>query len=285
MQYASRIHANGQESSSRPRVGLALSGGIARGPVHVGVLSALAHAGIPIDCIAGASAGSLVGAAYCAGLSMPRMRQLALQTGWRHVVSLNWPRRGLISFERLEPFMVDWLGDLRVESLPVPFAAVATDLHRGEQVVLTDGRLATAVHASCAVPGIVAPVEVNERLLCDGGISDNLPVDAARMLGADYVIGVDLFVPSQPRWGPLGIGATALQTLVRQAGGGYKEADHLIVPDLCGRTYFKFSQARAYMAIGEAAVAAALPQIRRDLADWQPPRRPQPQPEPQAQPV
>lgn len=273
------VPTNGQQHRPRIKVGLALSGGVARGPVHVGVLSVLEREGIPIDCVAGTSAGSLVGAAYCAGLPIPRLRELTLNTGWRQVVSLIWPRRGLFSFARMEPFLEDQIGPVNVDirDLAIPFAAVATDVERGARVILRRGRMSTAVHASCAVPGIVAPVEIDGRYYCDGGISDNLPVDAARALGAKYVIGVDLFVPGLHRFGPLGMLATALETLVRQAGGGYKDADCLIVPQLSGRTYFRFSRAKEYIAIGEAAAEAMLPTIRRDLAALeihkQPPHR------------
>ena len=249
-----------------PKVGLALSGGVARGPVHVGVLTVLEREGIPIDCVAGASAGSLVGSAYCAGLRIPELRELARQTGWRNVAALAWPRQGFISFAKMEPFMENMLGELDICDLSIPFAAVATDMRRGEQVILREGRLATAVRASCSVPGFVTPVEQDGMLLCDGGISDNLPVDAAREMGADYVIGVDLFVPNQPKWGPLGMGAVAIETLVRQSGGGYKAADCLIVPELRGQTYFRFSKADEYIAIGEAAAEAVISTIKADLA-------------------
>jgi NTE family protein len=252
--------------NGRLKVGLALSGGVARGPVHVGVLTVLEREGIPIDCIAGASAGSIVGSAYCAGLEIPQLRKIATQTSWRDVAAPVIPRQGLVSFAKMESFIENLVGELDIRDLSIPFAAVATDMQRGEQVILREGRLATAVRASCSVPGFITPVILDNMLLSDGGISDNLPVDAARELGADYVIGVDLFVPSQPKWGPLGMGATAIETLVRQAGGGYKEADCLIVPDLSGHSYFRFSKAEQYIAIGEAAAEAVIPEIKRELA-------------------
>ena len=251
---------------NRPKVGLALSGGVARGPVHIGILAVLEREGIPIDCVAGVSAGSLVGSAYCAGLQISELRALACQTGWRTVAALTWPCQGLISFAKMEPFLENMLGELDIRDLSIPFAVVATDMRRGEQVILREGRLATAVRASCSVPGFVVPVEQDGRLLCDGGISDNLPVDAVREMGADYVIGVDLFVPNKPKWGLLGMGAIAVETLVRQSGGGYKDADCLIVPDLSGQTYFRFSKADEYIAIGEAAAEAAIDEIKAELA-------------------
>ena len=248
------------------KIGLALSGGIARGPVHVGILSVLAQENIPIHCIAGASAGSLIGAAYCAGMPIKEIRRLSLSTNWRHVARPVWPKRGLVTFAPLERFVERNIGRHDIEDLALPYSAVATDLLRGERVLLQHGRLSRAVRASCSIPGLVTPVEVDGRLLCDGGVADNLPVDAARMLGADYVIGVDLFVPAKRSWGPLGIGAAALETLVRTAGGGTRDADCLIVPNLAGKTYLRFSQSEEYIALGEAAAREAMPIIRRDLA-------------------
>ncbi len=243
-----------------------MSGGVARGPVHVGVLNVLERAGVPIDCVAGASAGAIVGAAYCAGLQLSQLRDLALQANWRTFSRPVWPRRGLVSFSGMEPWIESRLGVLDVRDLAIPFAPVATDLGTGERVILRRGRLASAVHASCAVPGVVEPVEFDGRLLGDGGVSDNLPVDAARLLGADFVIGVDLFVPGYLKgWGPLAAGAFALETLVRNAGQGRSQADHLITPALSGQTYFRFSKCQELIGLGEAAAEQALPHIRQAL--------------------
>ncbi|GJM40929.1 MAG: hypothetical protein DHS20C20_12110 [Ardenticatenaceae bacterium] len=254
--------------NGRIRVGIALSGGVARGPVHVGVLSVLEQEGIPIDCIAGVSAGSIVGAAYCAGLPMPNMREMAANLGWRSVANLTWPRHGLLGFDKMERLLVDMLGDLDIRDLAIPFATVVTDLDLGEQVVLQEGRLATAVRASCSVPGFITPVELDGHFYCDGGVADNLPVDAVRQLGADFVIGVDLFVPHYPRrLGPLGAGTAAIQTLVRQSGGGFKDADCLIQPEISGHSYLDFSRKKSeqYIALGAAAARKAIPSLKAIL--------------------
>ncbi len=257
-----------QSKNGRIRVGLALSGGVARGPVHVGVLSVLEREGIPIDFVAGVSAGSIVGAAYCAGLPMPEMRDLASRWGWRHVASPTWPRYGLLSFAKMETLIEDLLGDLDIRDLAIPFAAVVTDLDRGEQVVLREGRLATAVRASCSVPGFITPVEIDGHSYCDGGVADNLPVDAVRQMGADFVIGVDLFVPIyRRRLGPFGAGYAAFQTLVRQSGGGFKDADCLIQPDISGHSYLDFSRKKSeqYIALGAAAAQKIIPGLKAVL--------------------
>ncbi len=254
--------------NGRLRVGLALSGGVARGPVHVGVLAELEREGIPIDFVAGVSAGSIVGASYCAGLPMNQIRKLAISLGWRNVASLTWPRHGLVSFAKIEILLEEWLGNLDIRDLAIPFATVVTDLDRGEQVVLREGRLATAVRASCSVPGIVTPVEMDGCCYCDGGVSDNLPVDVVRQMGADFVIGVDLFMPIyRRRLGPLGAGSAAIQTLVRQSGGGFKAADCLIQPEISGHSYFNFSRKKSeqYIALGAAAARRVIPALKARL--------------------
>ena len=258
-------------SKPRKKIGLALSGGVARGPVHVGVLSVLEREGIPIDCLAGTSAGSIVGAAYCAGISMADLRRLSIETGWRKLTMFTLSKHGLLTFSRIEKLIEDLtLPGLHIEDLSIPYTAVTTDLEKGEHVFFTKGPIGPAVQASCSVPGFIKPVKIDGRYYCDGGVSDNLPVDAVRQMGADYVIGVDLFVPIYHKWlGFLGAGFAAVETLVRQSGGGYKEADCLIVPDISGHNYLDFSESKSeqYMRAGEEAAEAALPAIREALAE------------------
>ena len=257
-----------QNDNGRLRIGLALSGGVARGPVHVGVLSVLEREGIPIDYVAGASAGALVGAAYCAGLPIENLQRLAANASWRNVANPTWPRYGLVSFAKMETFIENAVGDLDLRDLAIPFAAVVTDLDLGEQVALQTGCLATAVRASCSVPGIVNPVKIEGRYYCDGGVADNLPVDVVRQMGADFVIGVDLFMPIyRRRLGPLGAGSAALQTLIRQAGGGYKDADCLIKPEVSGHSYLNISskKSKQYMALGVAAAERVIPGLKAIL--------------------
>jgi NTE family protein len=165
---------------SGKRIGLALSGGIARGPAHLGVLQALERAGLHIDCVAGVSAGALVGALYCAGIVTERALKLLRYFGWRTISRLVWPRRGFFSFSKLERWLANLLGEVRFEDLKRPFAVIVTDLQTWEPVILRSGRLAPAVHASCVPPGFVEPVQIDGRWYCDGGASQNLPVTAAR---------------------------------------------------------------------------------------------------------
>jgi NTE family protein len=239
---------------TRTRIGLALSGGISRGPAHIGVLNVLTRQGVPIDCVTGVSAGSLIGAVFCAGVPLETMNQLALQIGWRRLARLVWPRRGFLTFKKLERFLIELIGDVEFQQLKIPFAVIATDLSSGEPVFIQEGRVATAVHASCAVPGFVEPVERAGLLLGDGGISCNLPGKQIRALGADFVIGVDLMQPHlRRRLGPFRFGAMALETLIERSGGGLDAVDCLIQPALAGFNSLVFSRAAYLIERGEAA--------------------------------
>ncbi|UCG25139.1 MAG: patatin-like phospholipase family protein, partial [Chloroflexota bacterium] len=242
------------------RIGLALSGGAARGLAHVGVLEALIKSGIPIDCVAGCSAGSILGALYCAGMPIERIRSFAPYISWRRIAEVARSDQGLLTFEKLERLMVMLIGDLEFQELNLPFAVVAMNAVNGERLIIRQGRVATAVRASCSIPGLVTPVEFGGRLLVDGGIVDNLPVDAARALEADFVIGVDVFEPHYRRdRGPLGKGLTAFETLVRNTGGGVGRADFLIAPRTAGRTYIRFSRYEELVQLGRQAAHERLP--------------------------
>ncbi len=252
------------------KVGVALGGGVARGIAHIGVLSVLEEAGIPIDVVAGTSMGAIIGSAYSAGLSIADLRALAARTGWNDVTKLRLSTDGLICFQKMESWVEDTVGEYDVRDLAIPFAAVASDLVTGERVVLWCGPLATAIRASSSVPGFAPPVHWDGRQLVDGGVTDNVPGDVARMLGADYVIGVDVFMPAFRRFlGPLGQGLAAVETLVRHAGQGPDECDRLIVPHLEGASYFHFSHYESLIALGEAAAREKLPLIQADLAELQ----------------
>jgi NTE family protein len=253
------------------RIGLALGGGAVRGLAHLGVLSTLLRAGISFDYVAGCSAGAVIGASYCAGLPMERIEELAPRMAWRFLARPSRSRLGLFSFERLERWVVMMIGDLEFEELEVPLALIASDAYSGERVVLCSGRVAPAVRASCSIPGLFTPVEIDGRHLVDGGIVDNLPADAVREMGADYVIGVDVFEPHYHRsWGPLARGLTAVETLVRHAGGGVDRVDCLIRPKTAGYSYHSFSRFPELLALGTVAAEEALPALLADLQQARP---------------
>jgi NTE family protein len=179
----------------KPKVtGLALGSGSARGWAHIGVIRALAEAGVKIDCVAGTSIGSVVGAAYCHG-KLDDLEEFARKLDWKSIISfldITIPRSGLIDGERLTKFFHQQLKLSTIEALPMPYCAVATELATGKERVLKSGDLINAIRASIAIPGILTPASINGMLLSDGGLVNPVPVSAARDLGANYVIAVDL---------------------------------------------------------------------------------------------
>lgn len=191
---ASKAQAAGLTPPGRPRIGLALGSGSARGLAHIGVLRALKEAGITVDLVAGTSMGAVIGAVFAAG-KLDGLTAKLQTLDWQSVVALLdpvFPRSGLIDGQKITEFVRAHVPSAHIESLLLPFAAVATDLMTGEEVVAAAGDLTEAVRASIAVPGIVTPVRSNGRILVDGGLVNPVPVSVARAMGADLVIAVDL---------------------------------------------------------------------------------------------
>lgn len=250
----------------RPRIGLALGGGVVRGMAHIGVLQALADADIPIDIVAGTSVGAVVGALFAAGLDVVEIAYIAEKIRWRDLAHVIWPRRGLLSFAPLERTLVRVLGDITFAELARPFAAVCTDMRTGKQVVISEGRLAPAVRASASVPGVVAPLESGPYLLADGALVNNTPASVVRSLGADFVIGVDIMEPDFLRGGgPLGLGFMALEIAIANSGSGQVYSDVYITPKLGGLTYVLLSEREALIERGRVAIADAVPAIWQAL--------------------
>lgn len=229
------------QTARRPRVGLALSGGGARGGAHIGVLKVLEEMHVPIDCIAGTSMGALVGGGYAAGMTAEQIDQFVRKVDWKSVVGgvgtrelepieqkrLNdasgslelglkggklVPHSGFIATSRIENVLRAYVAQARgvvdFDRLPIPYRAVATDMLSGHMVVLDHGDIATAMRASMAIPGAFAPVIMDQYVLADGFVARNLPIDVARDMCADVVIAVNLVKPTVTReqlTGPLSL--------------------------------------------------------------------------------
>lgn len=179
----------------RPVVGLALSSGGPRGAAHVGVLKVFEEHRIPIDIIVGTSMGAMVGGAYAAGVPIARIEEEWLKTDLLRVAKSflpTFPLHGWSSGGNILKMLQGLLGEIKIEALPIKFAAVATDIDTGSEVVLQEGPLVEAIRASSSIPGLFVPVEHEGRFLVDGGLVNPLPVDVARQLGAEVVIAVDL---------------------------------------------------------------------------------------------
>jgi len=177
----------------RPKIGFVLGAGSARGWAHIGVLRALLEAGIKPDLIAGCSVGALVGAAFAAG-RLDRLEAWALSLDWKRMLKLMdfGLRGGLIKGKRVREVFREQFAECEFSELEVPFAAVATDLHSGQEIWLRKGRVSTAIGASIAVPGLFQPVQHEGRYLVDGSVVNPIPVSLCRAMGADIVLAVDL---------------------------------------------------------------------------------------------
>lgn len=254
---------------SKVKVGLALGGGFARGAAHVGVLQALVANEIPIDYVAGTSAGSLVGAMFCAGLDPWLLERAATQMNWRALVKLKLRRDGLLSSEGLERFIMGNVGDLEFSDLKIPFTATATDLLSGEEVLLRSGRISTAIRASCAFPGIFLPVRVGEHTLVDGGLVHPIPTDVVRRMGAEFVIAVELSQPRGEAKAPRNLLHIMLYSLALvqrpQVTHALKGADVVVQPDLSDFGVIELERVSDMVEAGRVAAEQTIPAIRAGL--------------------
>lgn len=253
-----------------PRVGLVLGGGAARGFAHVGVIRVLEREKIPFDVIVGTSVGSLVGAIYADKKSSFELEWIAFLLGEKDLFDYTFTQltQGLVRGDRLEEFVQRRLAAREIPELKIPFAAVATDIQSGETVVLRTGSVARAVRASSSIPGIFIPVRHQGRLLVDGGVLNNIPVDVARSLGAEVVIAVDLGATSKAAQ-VNNIFDAIVQTLhlmgAQSVEARLREADVVIRPAVTHFSAFDFSKKKEMVAVGIQAAEQALPRIREKL--------------------
>ena len=263
------------DSVNRPRIGLALSGGGARGIAHVGVLRALEENNIPIDAIAGASAGSLIGGSYAAGLSIAQLQTMSHAFRWRHTSRFSFSRLGFQSNAGLEKYLHKHLPVTQFEDLKIPFAAMVTDLRKGELIVFRDrGDMPFAIRASCCVPAFYVPVRQSDgTLLVDGGIVANLPITQTRDLGADLVIAVDVNFDGvrffeQPRTA-LGVLTYIFMTVERIVSDQEREkADVLIAPKVGHIRWDQTRRADELVQAGYEAGLASIDEIQAAINAW-----------------
>lgn len=176
----------------KPKIGLALGSGGARGFAHLGVLKVLQEENIPVDYIAGSSMGALVGGFFATGHDLERLYKLATAFRRKYYLDFTVPKMGFISGRRVKEFIRMFTKGKTIEQLSPALSIIATDLKTGEKVIFNNGPLADAIKASISIPGIFVPEKMNGRLLVDGGVVDRVPVTVAREMGADIVIAVDV---------------------------------------------------------------------------------------------
>ena len=254
--------------AAKPKVGLALGGGAARGFAHIGVIKVLESHGIVADLVVGTSAGAVVGSLYAAGHDAFSMQKIAQQLDEKIFADWTLGGRGLLKGEALQDFVNQHLGRRPLEKLNKPFATVATDLNSGERVVFRTGDTGMAVRASAAVPGVFQPTQFRGRSYVDGGLTSPVPVQAAREMGADIVIAVD--ISDRPEGQPVdSLTAILWQTTTIMGGiigaNELKGADVVIRPKLRYVKSWDFAARHDAMLEGERAAQAALPAIRQKL--------------------
>lgn len=247
------------------RIGLALGGGAARGIAHVGVLQYLEERGVKPCCIAGTSAGSIVGALYCSGRSVDELIRIAEVMSWKDLIRLSIPRKGLIRSSMLNKMLKEYLGDITFEQLKIPLVVNAVDLLKGEEVLIEEGPVAEAVTASCAIPGIFSPVRWKQHLLVDGGLLDNVPSVHLGKKDIDLVIAVNVTAQKPLKKEPENIFEVLIQSydiLLRQRDiTAFKNADVLIEPELGEFTFWDTGKSSKLINKGYKAAAAALDNI------------------------
>jgi NTE family protein len=258
------------ETAQAPGIGLALGGGFARGIAHVGVLKVLEEENIPIQSIAGTSVGALIGAAYCSGVSIPELEEIAAQVRFKHFAKWTVSRLGFATNSRMIGFLNRVLKVKTFEELHIPLAVTATDFSTGEGVVFQSGPLVDPVRASCAYPGMFLPVIIDGRLLIDGMLAHAVPTRPLRQMGAKRVLAVQL----KSTWTQSDSGPRHLFEVIGQCfsiaqemnSGIWKQAADLVVePDVTGYKYDDFERSSQLIRAGELATRAALPEIRKWL--------------------
>ncbi len=292
-----------EPAAERPRIGLVLSGGGARGAAHIGVIQALEQMHIPIDAVAGTSMGAVVGGLYAAGLSGDEIARVFRNLDWQDLLSDRAPRKDLVYGRKQDDRSFLASGGLGVRAgqgvvlplglvqgqkitqvlrsstmrvadvkdfdrLPTPFRALATDLETGDPVVLRSGDLATVLRASMSAPGVLAPVEIDGRLLVDGGLVDNLPVELAREMKVDVIIAVDVSFPLARRDGlesPLDVTNQMIGIMVRRGTAAslrqLSARDVLIKPELGRMTAIDFTRMPQVVTAGERAASQQSAQL------------------------
>ena len=297
----------------RPKVALVLSGGGARGSAHIGVMKVLEEYHIPVDLVVGTSMGSIVGGLYAAGWSAEDLDTEITSIDWGSVFVDRLPRdeksfrrkeedaRFLIPikmrFKNWKPYLppaviggqnmellfrglsTEATGETDFDKFPIPYRAVATDLATGTAVIIGSGSLSTAMRASMSIPGVFPPIEINGIPLADGGMAANFPIQIARKLGAEVIIGVDISTPLRTKE-QLGSLLTRIDQVTGLLTNGNKEADMaavepqdvILVPDLADISFSDFAKTAITIDRGEAAARAAEPRLRQlavSDAEWE----------------
>ena len=256
----------------RPLIAFVLGSGAARGFAHVGVLDVLDRNGIKANIIVGSSAGSVVAALYAAGIRNDKLLEAAQKLDMEQLTDWTFPNRGIVRGELLQEYINKLLDNRPIESLPVKFVAIATDLANGNLIAFNTGNTGMAVRASSSVPGIVQPTTIDGRDYVDGGLVSQVPVRIARQMGADIVIAVDvsrtLMPPEQLTSTAAVMRQAMLIAIQRITEEEIGEADIIIRPEVGNIAADQFELRDQAVAAGKTAALARISDIRQIISDW-----------------
>lgn len=256
-------------NSTRKKVGLALSGGAARGFAHLGVLKVLAEHRIPIDFVAGTSAGSFAGAAFAAGMTIEEIVEMSRNVSWASISGLSASPRSLLTNAKMAKLIKKKFPVHTFEDMKIPFAAVACDLDTGKEVVFKDrGDVAIAVRASCAIPGVYSPIKHEGHFLVDGGIITPMPSETVKNMGADIIIAVDVLASGSSYFTRpntlLGVMLQSALTVIKAASEAqHYHADVVIIPEVAHLRPDQLGRLDEFIELGEKAALSKIDEIRR----------------------
>ncbi|WP_332689989.1 patatin-like phospholipase family protein [Halalkalibacter lacteus] len=256
---------------TRPKIGLALGSGGARGFAHIGVLKVLEKENIPIDYIAGSSMGALVGSLYGVGQSPYNLERFALLFRRKYYIDFIVPKLGFVAGQKAKDLIRMLAKGKKLEELSPPVAVVATDIKNGERVILTEGDVATAVRASIAIPGIFVPEKIGERLLVDGGVIDRIPVSVVKEMGADVTIAVDVsYFRTEPELHTIYDVIMQSMDIMAREMIRVQEFDSsvMIRPIVKHSSSLDFSGVERLIQCGEDATLDKLDEIKSCIANW-----------------
>ncbi|NLC06520.1 MAG: patatin family protein [Syntrophomonadaceae bacterium] len=251
------------------KLGLVLGAGSARGLAHIGVIQVLQEEAIPIDLVVGSSMGAVIGACYAAGTDMYLLPKLIAEMNFNQLIDMQIPRKGFIAGNRIQELIKILTHGKNFDQLSIPLAVLATDLEAGKRVVFQDGPVYQAVRASISIPGIFQPVELNNRLLIDGAVTERLPANTARELGAEVIIAVDVTFGNHEMKinSILDIFLQSISLLERQIHDSrIQEIDILIQPEVGNLGMKRFDLVEEAVQAGREATKPLLPLIKELLS-------------------
>lgn len=266
--------------SNRPKIGLALGSGGARGLAHIGVIKILEKNNIPIDFIAGSSIGALVGGLYAATKDIKKVEEIFLSNNRQQILKLFFDPSiggGFINGDKIEHFISEIIDAVKFKGLKIPFSAIATDLKNGKAVLLNKGSVSNAIRSSISVPMIFSPSNTGKRLLVDGGLSQSVPVEAVKNMGADFVIAVNVDAhciyqnsKKNPGFGDMGMHTIGILR-ARISELSSEKADIVIDPNIHDSNIIgvmNFINGRKMIKKGESAMEASISELKIKLKNY-----------------